>query len=82
LSLQEKNFIEDEIFLRHMYNMNINWRKLVKDIERKYGRRHGDRKLKIYWYEVQKYQRKITGMAIEPPFVPTFDDYPFKMQPI
>jgi hypothetical protein len=82
LSLQERNFIDNEIFEYLNHNKAINWRKIIENVERKFGRRHGDRKLKYYWFKMKKYQRKITGMVKEPPFVPTFNNNPFKMQPI
>ncbi|GBC41149.2 hypothetical protein GLOIN_2v1474682 [Rhizophagus irregularis DAOM 181602=DAOM 197198] len=82
LTLQEKNFIDNEIFVYLNCNKIINWRKIIENVERHFGRRHGDRKLKYYWFKVKKYQREITGVSKEPMFAPTFNNNPFKMHPI
>lgn len=82
LSLQEKNFIDNQVFEYLKCNKIINWRKIIENVEKNFGRRHGDRKLKYYWFKVRKFQKEITGKTKEPPFIPMFNNNPFKMQPI
>jgi len=36
--------------------MVIHWKDVINDLEKKFGRRHSDNKVKNYWYAMQRSQ--------------------------